>query len=441
MEKDVYKSSQYNIFFEDKAGVTLLYNTFTTALIKLTKEKAEKIKITLKLNDLNELETDEYNLLINNGFIINNKINEIDQVKFRYYRGVFNSRDFRVTIVPTLNCNLNCPYCFERDKRDENITLKEYEEIYKFIDKQLFICQPNDFGISWYGGEPLLEVDTIENISNKIDIICKNNNIKRACDSIVTNGYLLDEDCAKRLFNCGIKKIQITLDGDRDAHNKQRILKNGEGTFDKILNSIIIAQRYFELVTVRFNTNKSNHEGIVRLLKNKSDIFNKNNIVISVGRLKNYLGGIVSKENDNDCLNGFELQNIQGYIDNYYKRVKTVNKMPIQIKHTNCGAESHKCFIIGPKLKIYKCAEALGYSDSVGFIVDGDFQPNEVFWQWFNYNIFNNNEKCMSCKYVPMCMGGCPSSRKRLGIPNNEICGYWEQWLNIKFNELINTLN
>lgn len=439
MKESIYKSSQYNIFFENKIGITLLYNTFTTALLKLTKEKAEKIKTILKSNDFNNLDTNEYDILIENGFIVENKINEIDQVRFRYYRGLFSNNDFRLTIVPTLDCNLNCPYCFETEKRDESITLSDCDEIKVFIEKQLESCQTKVFSIAWYGGEPLLKTDIIERISNDTDAICQKMKIKRVGDSIVTNGYLLTEQVAKNLTKYGINKIQLTLDGDRESHNQRRVLKNGKGTFDKILNAIFVAQQQFDLVTVRFNTNKSNYGGIRDLVHN-NEIFKKNNVTISVGRLKNYLGGTLSKDDDIDCFTGFELQNIQNELDNFNSIKEKKIIYPAQIKHTNCGAENYKCFIVGPNCKVYKCAELLGVNDSVGYIKDGDMQPNEVFWEWFNYNIFNNKEKCNDCIYIPMCMGGCPSSRKRLGIPNNEICGYWEQWLKLRMDNIFSTL-
>ncbi len=32
--------------------------------------------------------------------------------------------------------------------------------------------------------------------------------------------------------------MKVTLDGDRDTHNRMRPLRGGQGTFDKILNNI-----------------------------------------------------------------------------------------------------------------------------------------------------------------------------------------------------------
>ena len=36
----------------------------------------------------------------------------------------------------------------------------------------------------------------------------------------------------------GLNGIKITLDGDRDTHNRMRPLRGGQGTFDRIIENI-----------------------------------------------------------------------------------------------------------------------------------------------------------------------------------------------------------
>jgi uncharacterized protein len=56
--------------------------------------------------------------------------------------------------------------------------------------------------------------------------------------SIVTNGLLLTPEIVDRLTPYGLGGVKITLDGDRDTHNRMRPLRGGQGTFDKILKNI-----------------------------------------------------------------------------------------------------------------------------------------------------------------------------------------------------------
>jgi len=56
--------------------------------------------------------------------------------------------------------------------------------------------------------------------------------------NIITNGLLLTPDVVDRLLPYGLNGIKITLDGDKDAHNRMRPLRGGQGTFDRIVDNI-----------------------------------------------------------------------------------------------------------------------------------------------------------------------------------------------------------
>ena len=56
--------------------------------------------------------------------------------------------------------------------------------------------------------------------------------------NIITNGLLLTPEVVDRLLPLGLNGIKITLDGDRDTHNRMRPLRGGQGTFDRIIENI-----------------------------------------------------------------------------------------------------------------------------------------------------------------------------------------------------------
>ena len=56
--------------------------------------------------------------------------------------------------------------------------------------------------------------------------------------NVITNGLLLTPEIVDRLNRYGLNGIKITLDGDRDAHNRSRPLRGGQGTFDRIVNNV-----------------------------------------------------------------------------------------------------------------------------------------------------------------------------------------------------------
>src|SRR5207302_4067304 len=56
--------------------------------------------------------------------------------------------------------------------------------------------------------------------------------------NIITNGLLLTPDVVDRMLPFGLNAVKITLDGDRDTHNRMRPLRGGQGTFDRIVHNI-----------------------------------------------------------------------------------------------------------------------------------------------------------------------------------------------------------
>ena len=66
-----------------------------------------------------------------------------------------------------------------------------------------------------------------------------------AHQSIITNGYLFDEEAIDYFVDNKLNQIQITLDGIGKAHDQTRCLKNSdESTFDRIYRNIrLIAEK------------------------------------------------------------------------------------------------------------------------------------------------------------------------------------------------------
>ena len=56
--------------------------------------------------------------------------------------------------------------------------------------------------------------------------------------SVITNGLLLTPEVVDRLLPYGLRGVKITLDGDRDTHNRMRPLRGGQGTFDRLIENI-----------------------------------------------------------------------------------------------------------------------------------------------------------------------------------------------------------
>lgn len=109
------------------------------------------------------------------------------------------------------------------------------EDIIDYVRKNIMDFSGVD--IRWFGGEPLMALDVIENISYKIIEMC-NRTKRRYTASIITNAYLLSRNTYERLIKCHVWLFQITVDGLKDSHDVYRPLYNGEGTFEKIMYNL-----------------------------------------------------------------------------------------------------------------------------------------------------------------------------------------------------------
>jgi len=70
--------------------------------------------------------------------------------------------------------------------------------------------------VVWYGGEPTLALEQITTLTQKLLRQCEDANIEYGA-SMVSNGYLLDAQVARRLRELGVTRVQITVDGPLGA--------------------------------------------------------------------------------------------------------------------------------------------------------------------------------------------------------------------------------
>jgi len=89
--------------------------------------------------------------------------------------------------------------------------------------------------VSWFGGEPMLGREIVEDISEHIvRVRAERPNPFHYVADMTTNGYLLDIAKVERLASLGIHHFQISLDGPEALHDRTRLRADRKGTFQKI---------------------------------------------------------------------------------------------------------------------------------------------------------------------------------------------------------------
>ncbi|MDL2303343.1 radical SAM peptide maturase, partial [Dysgonomonas sp. OttesenSCG-928-D17] len=195
----------------------------------------------------------------------------------------------QITFEVTDACNLKCTYCAygdiysDYDERKNNVL--STQKAITFLDylKRLWESPLNksykkDIYVSFYGGEPLLNMHFIEKIVDYInnELNCRT---RVFTFSITTNATLLNkymDYLVQKNFN-----LLISLDGD-EAGTAYRIDLAGHPAFKKITDNVnLLREKYPEYFEQKVNFSSVLHnlnsvEGIYTFFKNK---YNKNPII------------------------------------------------------------------------------------------------------------------------------------------------------------------
>ncbi len=134
-------------------------------------------------------------------------------------------------------CNLGCSYCFMefpevREHYGGSKSRMSMETAQAAVD---FLHARSRRGatITFFGGEPLLEIELLKNT-----VIYGEAKYKGWFHwNVITNGTRLNEDARRFLDEYDVSVI-VSLDGARQSHDKLRPYKGGKGSYDDIMGNL-----------------------------------------------------------------------------------------------------------------------------------------------------------------------------------------------------------
>ncbi|WP_319522180.1 radical SAM/SPASM domain-containing protein [uncultured Desulfosarcina sp.] len=400
--KKVYRSS-YNYFFKYAENI-IGYNARTGILALLSDEDAELLQ---KHRDISGHDTNRLDELQSFGFV--HEGDELSKIKDRFNARTNDENYIHLAIAPTLLCNFNCPYCYEKNvKTIGGMSEGVQESTLRYVES-LLANKKKSISITWFGGEPLLEYETVVNMSNKFNdlVSCYKSEIDSLM--IITNGVKINPTILHNLNEIGIKKIQISVDSKIFERPYKRGLIDRRGNPSIILKNIIDASKKIDRLFIRINTDGNNLKEVVDLISilqqygldqkarlapithYHEDICGKKIISFTEGlygekRLKKF------SELERNIYSGLQP------FEDYFSMLKP--------KNCFCGANSDEMIVVDPLGRIYRCWHSVGNPDeAIGTVFDG-IKNNQIEKKWKSYDPFSNDD-CINCKVLPLCMGGC----------------------------------
>ena len=176
------------------------------------------------------------------GFVVDTRESERAALDKFFVEHRNNSDELHLTVLTTLQCNFACDYCLQGDHDEYNksvtkMSLDTAGRVCDWLVGRLDTVRPGKLVLTFFGGEPLLNLDVLYAISERAHAATQERGIEVEIN-IITNGLLLTPEVVDRLNPLGLSGVKVTLDGDRETHDRMRPLRGGQGTFDKIIDNI-----------------------------------------------------------------------------------------------------------------------------------------------------------------------------------------------------------
>lgn len=158
----------------------------------------------------------------------------------------------------TKQCNMDCVYCYEKDKT----STYSWEEIKDFIDNIIKYRTSDEFTIEFLGGDPMMAWEYIQKSYEYIEIEKPEVNVISYV--ITTNGTILPEAVLDYLSKNKKFVYAISMDGTKTA-NQLRVMKDGhKNSYDIVVNNI----NKLQVHNVRYSVHIVCHLYNVHLLYN-----------------------------------------------------------------------------------------------------------------------------------------------------------------------------
>lgn len=405
------KRSMYQLWEKISNNCFLHYSSLSNSFLILNQNKHELYCQVANIDSLILIDSKLFETLKSGKFIIPDDFNEKTYVLEQKQKMINNTSLYNIVINTTLDCNLNCWYCYETKIKGSHIT----QETIKAI-KQNIVLTYNEqhysvLKLSFFGGEPFLFFEGIKDILLFAKEYCTTNSIELIAD-FTTNATINSDKHIDFLkdFRC---HFQITLDGGRNTHNKVKIDQNGildtyQKTID-VLNEINknINNRW---VAIRINFDNRTLAEIGDIISDLNFMDRKKCYVIikKVWQLKTNL---VDKKL---LINAIQSFFNQGFLVDYYY-------MP---KGCVCFAERKNQVLFNYDGKIFKCTTISSFDDN-NALGQLNFSTGAIHWHkgkitdWYKEL---QPEYCKNCVWFPSCLGIC--NRQLLAHQGEHICTF-----------------
>jgi len=410
------KPSKYNALSETSEEGLILFNSYTGALIDFTKEEKNAV-LSLMKNKVPEGQEELQEVLKEHGFLVPEAVDERKRAEF-LHQSMHRTDQLHLVLMPTEACNFRCTYCYESFTRGK-MTEETIQGVKALVSQRVHTLQ--NLHISWFGGEPLMEVDLMEDLSKTFHEAARLNDVAYSAD-ISTNGYFLNKEVFQRLLAMDVRQFMVTIDGVEEVHDKRRFLLGGGNTFQDIIQNLQGAKESTETfdLTIRVNFDEDNLKETEDLTNYLKELFGEDPRFGILFRPVGRWGG----QHDEDipiCSHITANEKMWSFTEEAISKKLHMSSMVSGIMSPGgsvCYAAKPNSFVIGSNGQLYKCTTALDEEvNHVGTLrADGQMVLDyDKLISWVTSGE-ETDPVCQNCFYRPACQGNhCPWYRALTG--------------------------
>lgn len=348
---------------------------------------------------------------IESKFFVDDDFDETAHINRIRQQWTDNQEMYQIMVNPTLDCNLNCWYCYENRIAGSKINATIIEAIKKNMVSHYNETPYSCLKLSFFGGEPFLCFKAIKQLVNFADDFCEKNNVELILD-FTSNATLIDNTVVEFLseYRC---HFQITLDGDEEQHIKVKRDALGSNTYRQTLEALQlidskIKKRY---IAVRVNFDNRTLKCKDKIIEDISFLNRPTSFVI----LKK-VWQVKTEKVDKEAL----MEAIQKLFD-----AKFLVDYYVMPKGCLCFAERRNQVLVNYDGCIFKCTTICSFDkdNALGTLVDND--TGKITWhestlkQWYDDM---QPDYYKECKWYPACMGIC--NRQLMAHNGERICTF-----------------
>jgi uncharacterized protein len=432
-----------------------LMNTFTDAQLLVTPDVTDLLdRVSRGGAAATVEERDTIDALIENGFVVESREQE-DIALRRFFTDLREDTDqLRVTVLTTLQCNFACDYCFQGDHGDYNkfakkMSLETAKQVVEWIAHRLDDVRPQKFVLTLFGGEPLLNLPVAYYLAEHLHAACAERGVPQFVN-IITNGLLLTPEVVNRLLPYGLGGVKVTLDGDRDTHNRMRPLRGRQGTFDKIIENMRLVSPLVP-ITVGGNFDMDTADSYPALLdflreQEFADNISKINFKPVIKATPETPKGMIpltlvsgdAKPLGGTCMTSAgagagaskasSICDTCHFVDEKMSFLRDETRKrgfptPDGVHMGPCEIHRKHAYTLGPDGDLYACPGFTGdATESIGNIDGHETALHRAAAQRFD-RLTPGKDECRDCGFMPVCGGGCSvAAHTELGDMHQPSC-------------------